>query len=158
MPNWSIGQFQEYLKPQFLWLLAGVLMLIMEFWLPGLVIVFFGLGACIVAAVCAITVISVNTQLILFIVFSVLLLATLRRWVKAIFIGHTTLAGGMSDRQREFIGQRARVTKTITPRATGRVEFHGTEWDARADQTIEEGAMVEICGQSNITLDVKPLM
>jgi membrane protein implicated in regulation of membrane protease activity len=36
------------------------------------------------------------------------------------------------------------VVQSIIPPATGRIRFRGTLWDAAADETIEEGEMVEI--------------
>ncbi len=43
---------KEYLKPEIIWFLVGIALLIMEFAAPGLIIAFFGAGACIVAIVC----------------------------------------------------------------------------------------------------------
>ncbi|MHC4497156.1 MAG: NfeD family protein, partial [Planctomycetota bacterium] len=55
---------KEFLKPEIIWFLVGLALLIMEFAMPGLIIAFFGIGACIVAIVCMITDIGINTQLI----------------------------------------------------------------------------------------------
>jgi len=43
---------KEYLKPELIWFLAGLLLLLLEFAAPGLIVFFFGVGACIVAIVC----------------------------------------------------------------------------------------------------------
>ena len=58
---------------------------------------------------------------------------------------------------QEFIGERALVKEKISPKAAGKVEFHGTNWAAEADEEIAEGATVEITGKENITLKVKVL-
>jgi membrane protein implicated in regulation of membrane protease activity len=55
----------------------------------------------------------------------------------------------------EFVGQRAIVKEKILPKLGGKVEFHGTNWEARADQEIAEGTVVEIIGKDNITFKVK---
>ena len=45
----------------------------------------------------------------------------------------------------------------IRPNIGGKVEFHGTNWNAVADKEIEVGAVVEITGKDNLTLKVKSL-
>jgi len=148
---------KDFLRPEVIWFLIGLALLIMEFVLPGLIIAFFGVGAWIVALVCLITDIGINTQLIIFIVSSVLSLLCLRKWLKGIFLGHTVSKQDLKQNLEEFIGQRAVVKENITPKAGGKVEFHGTNWEARADEEIAEGTVVKIVGNDNITLKVKLL-
>jgi membrane protein implicated in regulation of membrane protease activity len=148
---------KDFLRPEIIWFLIGLALLIMEFVLPGLIIAFFGVGAWIVALVCIITDIGINTQLIIFILASVLSLLCLRKWLKGIFLGHAVSKQNPAENLEEFIGQKAVVKEKITPKAGGKVEFHGTNWEAEADEEIEEGAMVEIIDKDNITLKVKSL-
>ncbi|MHC4426859.1 MAG: NfeD family protein [Planctomycetota bacterium] len=148
---------KDFLKPEIIWFLIGLALLILEFAMPGLIIAFFGVGACIVAIVCMITDIGINTQLIVFTASSVLSLLCLRKWLKGIFIGHVKSKQDMTEDLKEFVGERAVVKEKITLKAGGRVELHGTDWDAVADEEIAEGAMVEIVGKENITLKVKVL-
>ncbi len=148
---------KDFLRPEIIWFLIGLALLIMEFALPGLIIAFFGVGAWIVALVCLITDIGINTQLIIFIVSSVLSLLCLRKWLKGVFLGHTVSKQDLKENLEEFIGQKAVVKEKITPKAGGKVELHGTNWVAEADEEIAEGAMVEIIGKDNITLKVKLL-
>jgi len=148
---------KEFLKPEIVWFLVGLALLIMEFMLPGLIIAFFGIGACTVAIVCMITDIGINTQLIIFMVSSVLSLLCLRKWLKGIFLGHVKSKQDIREDLQEFIGERALVKEKISPKAAGKVEFHGTNWAAEADEEIAEGATVEITGKENITLKVKVL-
>ncbi len=153
-------QLKEFLKPELIWFLVGLILLIMEFVLPGLIIFFFGVGAWIVAIVCLISTYvqgSINTQLIIFIVSSVLSLLILRKWVKGVFLGHSGAKQDLTEDLKEFIGERAVVIEAITPKAGGKVEFHGTNWEARADGDIAEGVVVEIVGKDNITLKVKAI-
>ena len=148
---------KDFLKPEVIWFLVGLALLIMEFALPGLIIFFFGVGACIVAIICLIADIEIITQLIIFILSSVLSLLCLRKWLKGIFFGHVKAKQDMTEEFREFIGERAVVKEEITPKAGGKVEFHGTNWAAEADEEIAEGTVVEIIGKDNITLKVKVL-
>jgi membrane protein implicated in regulation of membrane protease activity len=148
---------KELLKPELIWFLVGLVLLLMEFALPGLIIFFFGVGAWIVALVCLVTDVSLNIQLLIFIVASVLSLVCLRKWLKAIFLGHTKGLQDMTQELSEFIGERAMVREKITPHVAGKVELHGTDWMARAEQDIEVGAPVEVVAKDNLTLTVKPV-
>jgi membrane protein implicated in regulation of membrane protease activity len=150
-----MDMIKDFLKPEVVWFLIGLVLLIMEFAMPGLIVAFFGVGAWVVALVCLITDIGINTQLIIFIVCSVSSLLLLRRWVKGIFLGHTESKQDLTEDLKEFVGERAVVKEKITPKAGGRVEFHGTDWEACADEEITEGTVVEIVGKDNITLKVK---
>ncbi len=147
---------KEFLKPEIIWFLVGLVLLIMEFALPGLVIFFFGVGAFVVAIVCLITDIGLNAQLIIFIVASVLSLLCLRTWLKSIFMGHIKSKQDMTEDLKEFVGEQAVVIETIT-KAGGKVELHGTNWSAQADGEISEGTTVEVVGKDNLTLKVKVL-
>jgi membrane protein implicated in regulation of membrane protease activity len=148
---------KDFLRPEIIWFLVGLVLLILEFILPGLIIAFFGVGAWIVALVCLITDISLNTQLIIFIISSVLSLLCLRKWLKGIFLGHSGSKQNLEENLEEFIGQKAVVKEKIMPNSGGKVEFHGTNWLAEADEEIAEGATVRIIGKDNITLKVKSL-
>jgi membrane protein implicated in regulation of membrane protease activity len=151
----EMDAIKDFLKPELIWFLIGVVLLVMEFALPGLIVFFFGIGAFVVAAICLFTNISINAQLIIFIVSSVLSLVFLRKWLKGIFIGHTSSKQELTEDLKDFVGQRAVVKDKITPKMAGKVELHGTNWQATADEEIAEGAAVEVVGKDNLTLKVK---
>jgi membrane protein implicated in regulation of membrane protease activity len=148
---------REFLKPEIIWFLIGLVLFILEFMMPGLIIAFFALGACIVAIVCLNTDIGINTQLIIFTASSVLSLLCLRTWLRGIFSGYVKSRQDMTEDIKEFVGERAIVKKKITPQTAGKVELHGTNWIAEADEEIAEGTTVEIIDKENITLKVKAL-
>ena len=151
---------KDFLRPELIWFMVGLLMLLLEFALPGLIIFFFGVGAWIVAAVCffnAYVHSSINAQLLLFLTSSILSLLVLRKWLKGIFWGHIDSEQDPTKDLEEYIGQKAFVKVKITPKKSGKIEFHGTDWIAEADEEIEEGASVQIVGKNNITLKVKSL-
>jgi inner membrane protein len=153
--NWE--EMKVFLKPELIWFLVGLVLLIMELAAPGLIIFFFGVGAWIVAIVCLITDIGINAQLIIFIISSILSLLILRQWLKGIFVGHSEAQQNLREDLQEYIGERAVVKENISPKSRGKVEFHGTNWDAQADEEIAAGEAVEITGKNNITLTVKKL-
>lgn len=151
---------KDFLRPELIWFLVGLVLLVLEFIMPGLIIGFFGAGAWIVAVICLFSVYvqgSINVQLIVFIIASVMSLLLLRKWLKGIFIGHVKSTQDMTQDLNEFIGERAIVKEKITLNAGGKVELHGTNWEAEADEEIAEGTVVRIVGKDNITLKVKSL-
>ena len=149
--------WKEWLRPELIWFLVGLGLLFLEFISPGLIIFFFGVGACVVAVICLVVDISLNAQLAIFLISSVLLLISLRRWLKGIFRGYIGARHNTQEDLKDFIGERAVLIKEIKPGRKGKVEFHGTSWGAEADEGIPAGASVEIIGKDNITLKVKRL-
>lgn len=152
-----LANLKGFLKPEIIWILVCLVLLMLEFAMPGLIVFFFGVGAGIVALACLIFNISLNTQLLIFIISSVVLLVALRRWLKGVFLGHTSSKQNLQQEFSEFVGERVVVTSAITPKAGGRVELHGTSWQAEAEMEISEGTIVEITAKENLTLKVKPL-
>lgn len=146
---------KEFLQPQWVWLLIGILLVMSEFLMPGLLIIFFGFGACVVGIICFFADISINTQLIIFISTSVVSLLMLRKYLKNIFVGHVTEKQDTRANLADYIGQKVVVKKTIDPDLGGKVEFHGTNWQANADTEISEGTVVEIIGKDNLILKVR---
>ena len=105
----------EIFKPELIWFLLGLIMLLLEFVLPGLIIFFFGIGAWIVAFICLITNPSLNLQLLIFIIVSVILLVSLRKWLRGLFIGRTDAQRDLEKHLEDIIGQKAIVTRAIKP-------------------------------------------
>ena len=146
---------KEFLKPELIWFLVGFVLVLCELVIPGLVIVFFAVGAWVVAAVCLVSDPSLNVQLGVFIVSSALSLLVARRWVKSVFKGFGAAKQDMNVDMDDFVGQRAVVTKAIAPGTPGKVEFHGTDWNAEAQEEIGVGVSVEIIQKDNLTFNVK---
>ena len=147
----------EWLKPELIWFVIGLILIILEFLIPGLITIFFGIGAWIVSVICLFLDISLNLQLSIFLISSVLLLVSLRKWFKTLFTRKPGTGRAEDEVADEFIGRKAVVTEKITPNRKGRVEFRGSYWTAESDETIPEGASVEILDKDNITLIVKSL-
>lgn len=146
----------EWLKPELVWFIIGLILLLVEFGAPGLIIGFFGIGAWIVSGILLFADISLSTQLITFIIASVLLTIFLRKWIQKVF--KLESIQNQTDEKAEFIGQKAVVTKTIKPNEPGKVEFRGTQWEAEADVEITDGTRVEITDRKSILFIVKPLV
>ncbi len=144
-----------WLQPALVWFIIGLVLLLIEFANPGVVVIFFGFGAWIVALLSLFFNLSLNTQLIIFLITSLIMLAFLRRSFTKLFRDRLMQDKPELLTEDEYVGKRAVVIKTITPEVNGRVEFHGSTWDAEADEKIKEGTPVVITGMHNITLSVK---
>ena len=145
------------LKPELIWFLAGLILVVVEFVIPGVVVIFFGIGALLIGFMCLFIDIPVNLQLFLFLIISLLLLLSLRKWFENLFAERLYSSEDEAETMDGFYGKQASVTKEITPQKAGKVEFRGSFWDAESDETITEGSSVEIINKNNITLTVKPL-
>ncbi|MGA9117461.1 MAG: NfeD family protein [Bacteroidota bacterium] len=144
---------------ELLWFLGGLGFFLAELILPGFVIVFFGIGAWITALLVGLGLLpSFNGQLLVFLGSSVLALVFLRRKGRELFQGKVTRVPRPGASMEDVRGERAVVIVSIVPNGEGgKVEFHGTLWNADADLPVEKGQVVEIVEQSNLRLKVKPI-
>jgi inner membrane protein len=143
-------------NPTFLWLAAGVVLLILEFIIPGVLIIFFSFGAFVMMLLTWILPLTVDQQLIGFLLLSVLSLITLRKYLKRLFHGRKTIAGEETDEEKdEMIGKRVVVTVAISPKSPGRVSLNGTEWSAESTRECSTGERVMITGRDSLVLTVE---
>lgn len=134
-----------------IWLITGIVCFLLEMAIPGFVIFFFGVGAWITTLVCWIKPISLNAQLAVFLVTSLVSLFTLRGFIKSTFLG------GVTDEDEDVsvaVGEKAEVVEDIIPPAEGRISYSGTQWRALADETIEKGSIVTIISQDGLSMKV----
>lgn len=148
----------SFFSPELLWVLAGIGMLFLELFLPGLVIIFFGGGALLTALATALGLTpTLAAQLLLFIISSLVLLAVLRRMVQKIFRGKI-FAGKVESSFDAEIGRLVEVHETIDPNTErGKVFYQGSLWPARAKDAIPAGCSARITGRDNITLLVEKI-
>ena len=147
------------LSPALIWFLVGVAFLVSELFIPGFILIFFAAGSWITAIFVWLFGAGLTTQIILFIIASLLLLFTLRK------IGLRTFRGKTLEEtdDRPFdakIGKTAEVTQTISPHAPGEIKLMGSFWRAVADTKIEAGASVIVERQESedgLTFRVKQL-
>jgi membrane protein implicated in regulation of membrane protease activity len=149
-----LEKLQEILTPALVWFFIGIIWMLIEFAIPGLIVIFFGIGALVTAAVCVFFNIPLEIQLLIFIVTSIASLICLRKWLKTIFVGRLA-SHNTSDMTDDCIGQKVIVTRKITKDPGGKVELNGCNWKAIADEDIEEGAVVMVESKDNLTLKVK---
>jgi membrane protein implicated in regulation of membrane protease activity len=144
---------------ELLWFLVGLVLLLSELVLPGLVIIFFGVGAWVTALLVGFDLLpSFNAQLIVFLVTSVLALVIFRKKGQRYFEGRVSGIWNPRASMEDLKGDRAVVTSPIAPNTPGgKVEYHGTTWNAESDVSIAQGQPVVIVERKNLVLHVKPL-
>ena len=144
-------------NPVLIWFLAGLALIIFEFALPGIILVFFGIGAWITSLTTWVGLTpGWSSQLLTFSVSSVLMLVFLRRWFRAKFFGHLSAGQDPRDNLDEFRGQLVTVTKDIDPAGGGKVEYKGADWSARCSTPLPAGSRAVIESVDGITLVVAP--
>lgn len=139
------------LSPPVVWFLIGFALLIAEFALPGIIIVFFGMGAWITALTTWLGLTtSLPSQNIVFCISSVLLLFVLRNRLKNIFVGNAT-----NDKiEDEYTGKEVLALSDISD-SRGKVEIKGTEWNARSISPILSQSLVIVERREGLTLHVR---
>lgn len=147
------------LSPSLIWFLVGVAFLIAELIMPAFILIFFAAGCWIAAVVVWIFDIELTKQILVFLVSSLILLFTLRKYSLKIFRGKTQdeIDDHYSDSK---IGKTAIVTKKITPNVPGEIKVMGSFWRATANEEIEEGRSVLIEqkeSEDGLTFKVKPV-
>ena len=143
------------LNPEVIWFLIGVGLLLLELVVPGLIFVFFGVGAWVTAAVLLGVDLSINSQLLLFSLTSVGSLLLLRKSIRKKYMDISI--NGVEDVENGFIGSQAVSLTEIEPGKDGKVEFNGSQWEACSSVKIESRMAVTIIGMKSIKLIVEPL-
>lgn len=137
-----------------IWFLIGLGLIIAELAIPGIILVFLGIAAWIVAILDWCGVDSFSVQLWIFGITSLALVLFVRRFVKGWFRGSERTSEG--DVDEEFVGKVVFVLEAIEPGGFGKVELKGAHWKATSEASIAAGEKAVIIARDNITLEVKP--
>lgn len=142
--------------PWFIWLVIGIIAIGLEIFVPGLVIIFFGIGAVGTALVSLLPFVASHLwiQGLCFLVLSILSLVCLRRLFGNIFQGTVFDSFARSPGDSPF----AEVIEDISPSRDGRIRYKGTTWNARtlADE-IPAGVSVKIVRLEGMTYIVEKI-
>lgn len=147
------------LPVELIWFLVGLVLILLEFAAPGVIVVFFGVGAWITALTTWIGLTDgLAGQLVAWSGSSVLLLVLLRRRLADRFHGFES---GQQDPMANLddpLGTEVLVTRDIGPEhRDGRVEYKGAEWTAVAAESVVAGRLAVITAVDGLTLHVRPV-
>jgi membrane protein implicated in regulation of membrane protease activity len=136
-----------------IWLLAGLLLLLAELVTPGgFYIFFFGIGALIVGVLAGLNLAGPPwLQVILFPLFAVLTLWLFREKMLELTRGRGT---GAVD---SLIGETAVAQEEILVKGIGKVEMRGTSWNARnlGETPLARGARCKVERVEGLTIFVR---
>ena len=143
-----------HISPVLFWFLTGIVFLGLELALPGMIVFFFGVGAWCAALVVFFLPMSLASQLLVFLVASLVSLVLLRTTLKKIFLGRVLEVDAMEHNIPP--GASGVVIEAINPPATGTIKYGGSYWQATADQAIAKGTIVTIVKKNNLSIKVSP--
>jgi membrane protein implicated in regulation of membrane protease activity len=127
------------------WAVAGIVLLLAELAVPVFVLIWFGLGALVVALIVAVLPqLSITAQLSAWLVVSVALVGL---WFRIFKPNYHKTRVGMSD--SNLIGEIGLLTHDVAPFQNGEVRFQkpmlGTDiWPCMADEALAAGARVKV--------------
>ena len=133
-----------------MWIVAGIILMLSEFVIPGFVVCFFGAGMVLTGVLAAIfPCVGLTWQIVVFAVAGTVFT----------LIGRRLFHGGRSGNEKDvdlddFSGENATVTEAIAPDHPGKVEFRGSFWTAEAGEELAAGETVRIVKRENLTLTV----
>ena len=136
------------------WAVAGIVLILAELAVPAFVLVWFGLGALIVALVVAVATIGLTAHLGVWLVVSLLLVFL---WFKVFRQDSHKTRVGMSE--PAMIGEAGLLTQPVSPFGRGEVRFQkpllgADTWPCIADEEIGPGTRVKVIAVEGSLLKV----
>jgi membrane protein implicated in regulation of membrane protease activity len=126
------------------WAVGGIVLIVAELIVPSFVLIWFGLGALVVALAVAMAAIGFTVQLALWLIVSLVLVAA---WFKVFKPDMHKTHIGMAD--ANVIGEIGMLVHDVAPFEKGEVRFQkpilGADvWECIADEAIKSGARVRV--------------
>lgn len=141
------------------WIIAGLVLIFVEFFAPYLILVFLGIAALITGGLILLGL--PQQSAIPFAVFaglSLVLLVTLRKVAKRLLVGLTSDEAKTEPGFEDIIGSEAKVLSGFTKEdLRGRVFFRGADWNAVATEALHRGDRVRILSRNGHNLEVEKI-
>ena len=137
------------------WLMAFIILVVMEFLTMGLTTIWFAIGA-LTAFFASLFGASFWIQIILFLVVSLVVLVVYRP-LAVKYVNSRRTKTNVDD----LVGKEAKVTEKIDNlNQTGRVVLNGMDWSARTTigGTIDVDTIVKVVGVQGVKLIVEPVI
>lgn len=138
--------------PASIWTLIGVLLILSELALPGVIAVFFGVAALLIGLLLFLDVpIDPPAQILLFGILGAALLLLARHRLRPWFQGQVESGGAGSEVLPD--GTRA-TAQSDFERGVGVVSLNGVRWNAESAEPIRAGDPVWLAGRRGLVLKV----
>lgn len=126
------------------WAVGGIVLIVAELVVPSFVLIWFGLGALVVALAVALAAIGFTFQLALWLIVSLALVAV---WFKVFKPNMHKTKVGMAD--ANVVGEIGMLVRAVAPFEKGEVRFQkpllGDDvWECIADEAIKSGERVRV--------------
>jgi inner membrane protein len=136
------------------WLVLGFLLLISEVLVPGVVAVFFGIGALAVGALTYFGVIeTLPMQMFWFALVSLAALFVLRKHFKRYLRGDVSNLAEAGPDRGDLVGARVLVL-TDFRQGSGTIQLNGAKWDAESEDSLKAGEVAWVLSNHGIVLTV----
>ncbi|MDB5814845.1 MAG: hypothetical protein JWN23_1962 [Rhodocyclales bacterium] len=124
------------------WLTLGIVLILAEVFMPGIMMVWLGIGACVVAIISVMVKLQLTTKLLIWAATSSILLVL---WFKFFRDNDSTRAG----RAEATLGYSGRLIRAVGPKEIGSVRFArpilGNDiWECEAESPIAADAHVKV--------------
>ena len=139
------------------WITAGIILIVLELVVPGMVLVFLGSGALLVALLIWLGLIDAWTAAITtWFVSSLVLLVGLRNLFTRFMPGDAEEAAS-TDEETDAYGTVVEVAEAIAPDSPGRIRYRGTTWQAACyGEAMAAGSKARIVYRENLIWIVEP--
>jgi len=140
------------------WFILGVALLLLELLMPGLVVVFLGVAALLVALLLYMGFVSTWTgALVAFFILAIVLVLTLRR-IFARFASSDSKTASL-DEDADAFGMVVDILNASEgDENRGRIMFRGTTWEAESfDGPLKEGGKARLLKRENLVWIVEPV-
>lgn len=127
-----------------IWLVFGLVLCLAEIFVPSFFVIWFGLAAVVVSLFLLMGTLSLPTQLILWLVMSVVFFGIFRY-----FYSPKRGIAPVGTATGDVVGQVGVLLSEVSPLVRGKVRFQkpvlgSDEWPCVADEAIPEGARVKV--------------
>jgi len=133
-----------------IWFIVCVALITLEMLVPGVIVIFFAFGALIIAILELFVDLPFVWEASIFALSSIMSLGVLRNKFK------TALTSRKENllHHDDYIGKRVFVVEELIDSNTGKVELHGTNWNAISEDNLKVGDEAIVIERDNITLKV----
>lgn len=132
------------------WLAGGLILIVLEFVIPGGVVVFLGMAALLVALLIWTGLIDgLIPAFTTWFILSLVLIVSLRGLVQRMMPGEEGWQS--TDEDADAYGKIVEVAETIDKAAEGRIRFRGSTWPATCyDHTLHKGDRARMVARDNL--------